>query len=312
MCKTSKLFQSLFLRFFFQNVTFDNITSFDREHGEGDSRPDFYIKNGNYEYLIEVKINDRNQHFGQYDNTFRIEKERLGYITNYPIKQEGYIIHTWEEFYDYLLENLPENQEEKELWQAYTDYLKNTCEIIKMTKKMNLDGMYSLYEFYNVLGKYVLIADTDQYKLKPYESNVDTHHGGNICGEPKNGIMGKYFDLEYSKTYPIKETWGWIGVYFNQEPPLICICFENNEGWGKPICNIIPDDNCAKKIKNGKYYSKVYYEDGQLWFELSDEKHKEFSNASNASDINSQIEILKSFIDEVVRLPLNYCSLKNK
>lgn len=299
MCKTSEQFQLSFLNFFFPGVTFDSITSFEREYSEGDSRPDFYIKNGNYVYLIEVKIYDENHHFGQYEGTFGIKKEQLGYITNYPMKQDGYKIRTWDEFYDYLLENLPDKQKEKVLWKAYLDYLKNVCGI--MTKKMNLGGMYSLYEFYSVLGRKVLNNnDTAPYNLEPYASDVGTHNGGSIYGGPKDGVMGKYFKIKYTNTNPIIEAWGWIGVYFKDEHPLICICFENNQ-WGKPICNIMSDDNCRKYSEKGIYYSRAYYEDGHLWFDLSVEKHKEFSNAS---DINSQIAILKSFVDEVVRLPL--------
>ena len=111
--------------------------------------------------------------------------------------------------------------------------------------------------------------------------------------------MGKYFDLNYIDN-SIKETWGWIGVYFEREHPLICMCFENNDGWGKPICNIIQESR-AESLPKGRYYDGAYYEDGHLWFELSDEKHNDFSNAP---DLNSQIEILKSFIDEIVLLPL--------
>jgi len=303
MCKTSKSFQTSFLKFFFPKATFDDITKFEREHADGDSRPDFYIKNGNDEYLIEVKINDRNQHFGQYDGTFKIGKERLGYITNYQMKQEGYEVHTWEEFYDFLFKALPDIEEEKKLWQAYLDYLKNVCRIIKMTKKMNLDGMYSLFEFYDALSKKILNVDTDQYHIEPYESEKDTHNGGNLEGTPKNGIMGKYFYLNYVNS-PIKESWGWIGVYFEREHPLICMGFENNEGWGKPICDIIPE-SCVKSLPKGEYYQCVYYDPFGLWFDLSDEKRKEFSNAL---DLNSQIDILKSYVDEVVRLPLKLLS----
>ena len=116
----------------------------------------------------------------------------------------------------------------------------------------------------------------------------------------------KYFDLRYIDN-SIKETWGWIGVDFDEIPPMIYILFENNDGWGKPICDIIPDNNHAKSLQKGEYYSCAYYDGGHLWFELSDEKHKEFSNAP---DLNSQIEILKSFVDEVVRLPLKLLQSK--
>ena len=59
----------------------------EREIAANDSRPDFVIYNGEETYLIENKINDHNQHFGQYDKTFNVAPERFGYIANYVIPQ---------------------------------------------------------------------------------------------------------------------------------------------------------------------------------------------------------------------------------
>ncbi len=100
LCMASHSFQTLFLNFFFSSVEFSDITMFEREKSEGDSRPDFLIENSGLIYLIECKINDRNHHFEQYTSTFGIPNERLGYITNYKMFKDGFIVKTWEEFYD--------------------------------------------------------------------------------------------------------------------------------------------------------------------------------------------------------------------
>lgn len=300
MCRTCESFKITFLNFFFPTIKFNNISEFEREYATEYSRPDFYVINDGIKYIIENKINDHNQHFGQYDKAFGILPERFGWIANYrpddELKNAGYKVHTWEEFYDYLLDKIPEGTDENRLWKGYLEYVKNVCVIIKITKAMDLNGMYSLYEFNIVLNK-ILNAETDLYKLELYNSNRDTHHGGNILGTPKDGIMGKYFDLKYKRN-TIKETWGWIGVYFERENPLICICFENNEWWGKPIVDIIQESK-IKDLQQNDYYDKPYYEEGHLWFDLSKSKLAEFQNA----DLDGQINILSCFVKEVILLP---------
>ena len=276
LCLSSHSFQSLFLNFFFPDTKFLNITRFEREKSEGDSRPDFLIENNGITYLIECKIYDRNHHFEQYTSTFNIPNERLGYITNYKMTQKGFVVKTWEEFYDHVANNLPESENEKACWNGYLRYLQNVCSIIKITKKMDLNGMYSLYSFTELLKKLVERTETE-YELRYYsEKNI---HGG-------NGISGCYFEINYFNNL-IETTWAWIGVYYNREKPLICMGFENKQGWGKPVYEII--EKQISKIESDEFYEKPYYEDDAIWFELTKEKHEEF----NSSDLNGQKQIIK-------------------
>ena len=69
LCKTDNDFRKFFLEYCFEEaVDTDNLI---REYADEGSRPDFYfIGRDNNEYLIEVKIYDRNQHFDQYNNQF--------------------------------------------------------------------------------------------------------------------------------------------------------------------------------------------------------------------------------------------------
>lgn len=103
LCNSSPTFREAFLLFFFPNMRISPEIEIEREIVKNNSRPDFIIYNDDEVYLVENKINDRNQHFGQYDKTFKVEPERFGYIANYVIPQpkEGkkYQIRTWEGFY---------------------------------------------------------------------------------------------------------------------------------------------------------------------------------------------------------------------
>lgn len=287
LCLSSHSFQTLFLNFFFPTTEFLNITRFEREKSLGDSRPDFLIENNGIIYLIECKINDRNHHFEQYITTFNIPNERLGYITNYVMRRNGFNLKTWEELYDSATENIPSNESERALWTGYLKYLKSVCGIIKITKKMELKGMYSLYLLTEVLKKLVGRIEPE-FELR-YYSNKNIQGG--------NGITGCYFEIKYSND-KIKTTWAWIGIYYERENPLICLGFENKENWGKPVYEII--DKQLNKIEPNDYFSKPYLEEGAIWFELPVEKHKDFDK----SDLNNQIQILKEFMDGVIILPL--------
>ncbi|SNR51005.1 hypothetical protein SAMN06265371_104144 [Lutibacter agarilyticus] len=238
--------------------------------------------------MIEIKIYDTNHHFEQYVETFNIPKERLGYITNYHMTKLGFTVHTWGNFYDEILKQLPKDENEKELWICYSSYLKNVCSIIKITKEMDLNGMYSLYSFNEIIKKIVNRDEVD-FELS-YYSNKNIQGGA--------GISGNYFHIKY-KNVDIKDTWAWIGVYYEREEPLICIGFENKDGWGKPIFDLI--DSNLNKLNEGELTTLPYLISGSIWFELTKEKHKEFQTC----DLEAQIQMLKDFLDEVIKFPLN-------
>lgn len=286
LCNASHSFQTIFLKFFFPTVEFTNITQFEREKSEDDSRPDFLIVNNNLIYLIECKIYDRKHHFEQYTKIFDVLNDQLGYITNYQMRQEGFVVHTWEELFDEINKNFPNNEIEAELWRGYSIYLKNVCSIIKITKKMDLKGMHSLYSFNEIIKK-LSNSKEAEYELSYYSNK-------NIVGG--TGISGNYFEIKYIN-FQINTTWAWIGVYYESEDPTICIGFENKEGWGKPVYDLVSVQ--LNKINKGLYADKPYFEDGALWFELTSEKHEEFENCN----LNGQIQILKEFMDEIIKVP---------
>jgi len=287
LCLASHSFQTLFLNFFFPNIEFLDIKRFEREKSEGDSRPDFLIESNDRIFLIECKINDGNHHFEQYTSTFNIPNEQLGYITNYKMTQNGFTIKTWEELYDLVTNNLPEAENERALWIGYLRFLKSVCGIIKITKKMNLKGMYSLYSFTELLKKLVNRTEND-FELKFYSNK-------NIQGG--NGISGCYFEIKYLSE-EIKTTWAWIGVYYARENPIICLGFENKEGWGKPVYEIIAKQ--LAQTEKDEFFTKPYLEDGAIWFELSNEKLQLF----DSSNLDIQVQILKEFMDRVIIVPL--------
>lgn len=299
MCVTSDIFLEAFLRFFFPDEKFGDVF-IQREVSDDDSRPDFYFEHDGKIYLIECKIGDRNHHFEQYTRHYKIPNERLGYITNYPMRKEGFVVHTWTELYSYLSKCIP--QEELELWIGYLKYIKQVCNIFISKRPMNLDGMYSLYTFYKLLDE-VFVCDNERYTSCIYDSRKDTNSGGNIYATPREGVMGKYFEVEFKQS-EIKKTWGWMGVYFDREHPLVCIGFDNRESWGKPVYDLLMDKDRYKDVNKGNYFDEPYKEDSSIWFEFM--KNEDF-NALNTP--TEQIALLKSFYCEVLEA---VCSIKSK
>lgn len=289
MCETSKKFKSFFIRFFFSNLNNIETVILFREKSNEDSRPDFILETNQGIYLIENKINDKKHHFEQYIKTFNITADRLGYITNYPLLKAGFKIHTWREFYLYAKDHIP--HEESDLWSSYLEYLKSVCDIFLTNKPMQLTGMFSLYSFYRSLDD-VFVFDTDRFSSMVYNSKKDTNNGGNFLSTPRDGVMGKYFEIQFKKI-GLTQTWGWMGVYFEREDPLICIGFCNRENWGRPIYNLLLK---SKYDINGNFSKAPYEEDGAFWFEFS------CSKQFDSLDLPNQIDLLRSFFEEVINI----------
>lgn len=292
LCNVSPMFRDTFLKFFFPNIRISSEIEIEREIAKNNSRPDFVIYNDDELYIIENKINDHQQHFGQYDMTFKVAPERFGYIANYMIPQpkqgKHYQIRTWEEFYKLLATIHLENEYEQSLIDGFRAYLRNVCNIIDFTKPMNIEGIYSLYQLMEILSK-LCNREEDAYAIKVYNQNrcYDNSHAN-------HWIMGLNFEVTFKQSK--LQSWGWIGIYFNEEIPLICMGFHDIKNWGKTVCNLIRKNATDSKI--GNYTSAPYYEDNAYWFNFEDgkETYKEWFNKLS---LEEQIEQLKSFMDEV-------------
>ena len=300
MCQSCESFRDSFLKFFFPHIKVDKSISIEREKSESDSRPDFYVDNGGELYLIENKIYDTNHHFGQYDNTFNVDPDRFGYITNYRIDSDeiiikGYRLHTWEELYDTLSKKIPDDEEELQLWHGYLEYLKNVCEIIKIEKPMKLDGIYSLFSLMQLFGK-LTKREEEQFKILTYNTNKLCGNGNSI------GATGVNFELIYRNREKLDQRiWGWIGIYFNRINPILLIGFYNNPNWGAGyINNLLP---YKKQWAKQNSFEKPYEKGSCLWFEMSNELRERFEDNN---DVKEQEQILKQFMDDVILYPFKF------
>jgi hypothetical protein len=284
LCQASETFKLLFLNFFFPTVKFNKINCFEREMRKDNSRADFFIENDGQIFVVECKIGDRNHHFEQYTKTYNIYKEHLGYIVNYnDFPRNGFEVKTWQQFYNFIENNIPENEEEIIIFEAYLEYLKSVCGIIKITKKMELNGIYSLYCF-NVILKSVIERTTDKFELSFYHTD----------------FQKSYYGYKFKVTSPNKtDIWLHIGLEFKWESPIIMIGVWDRDGWGKPFADVLTE---CKKEYSGLYAQKNYKEDNFYYFETSKQFSEEFGKAK---DVEQQKELLCKFVDEVVEFYVN-------
>lgn len=285
LCNINHTFREKFTRFFFPNIDTENIKSILREVPDKDnrsSRVDIYISmhNDKTPYIIEVKINDQNHHFGQYEEAYKINKERFGYITNYKCiegMELGYDVKTWEELYDYLNES--ENSDE--LINAFKLYLKYVCGIIKYIKPMNITNLTAIPCFVNTAKKIISKernwVKTTFYREYAYSSSI---HEGFYIKFPDND------DVDGFALY---------GLWF-QEKPIISICI-NSRPW---LCDKIMNnqENTLENISISKQpYKEQFWNKDDVWFEMNDENFKKLICAQS---YNEQQTILEEFFDEVI------------
>lgn len=295
LCQSSPYFYNYFIHFFFPELDIKEIVGFEREHPDEQdcgSRVDFLIRVQDDEvpYLIEVKINDRNQHFGQYDEAYGVTPDRLGYITNYPLSQEGYDrIRQWSELYDSLSTDIDivawSDSNEKVLIEGYLSYVKNVCNIIKFNKKMNLQNLYSMFELFQILKGLTTRQESD-FTVSFYGNN-----------ETQNGYNLKFwFEINYIDSN-IPKDWGVIGLWYDKEQPILAVGFYKDEGWGKHIYESLE----KQKFTEYQYCSTPYKDGGYFFIEMKEDVMKSIDESTT---LEEQKTIIRNFMDEALRIPL--------
>ena len=279
MCESNKVFRQFFLDFFFPsfNIKAEAVT-ITREEKTELGRPDFYIRSGKEFFIVEVKIWDGNHHFEQYKgildekNSNEDKKknwERLGYIANYEgikeiqIKIDGNDskpakdlcpVCTWKDFVEKLEKEKVENSYfDDSAISAYVEYVKRVCpyDDFKLDgQNLNISGFKSVQEFENaVVGKICALEESNVYNFSSYYKSpryfISQHR------------MGHFFEFDLpvneEKASDPKRVWGWIGAYYRNGGAVVCVEFEDRDGWGKPVC-----DKFREKVKDGclRFYLK--------------------------------------------------------
>jgi hypothetical protein len=292
MCQASPTFLTEWVRFFFKDMDISAIQNIDREvYADEDkgSRVDFYIETADdpMPYIIEVKIYDTKDHFGQYDPAFHVDPSHFGHITNYPFKKEGYpIVRQWEQFYETIKKShFPEG--ERSLKEAYLNYLKSVCNMQEIERISDIEKMSSLYDLTR-LFKQLVPRETDLYTAKWYKDYTSD--------------ASKYTALQVNyTTHPEwKNIFPVIGVWFDPPGPRICAGFYRDGGWGMPVVKHLYSKHALCNSISTVYCRVTKIEPKEVFFCLSDNALRRFLEAPT---VDGQRAILAEFLDEVISFP---------
>lgn len=308
MCQTSPCFKEIWINFFFEGkINISDVEYIEREVPDSNnsgSRVDFKLtlKTDSLPYLIEVKIWDQDHHFGKYEeaygeNGISLDKSRLGYITNYYLKQDGYDVRQWREFYETLQRKIASNvipDEEQELIIGYSEYLKNVCGINMITEKIDLTKLNSLFDLT------IVLRELSEYSNGTIDvKNYNTTH--------RDDLRWLFLEVDYKQINGWGRQFPFLGIIFgNQEAPYICAGFDYRKGWSRDIVDYMRNNSTLfSRIK--REYCTAPRLDKDIVFYLSDFAKTKFAEASGLAE---QKEILKCFIDEVLMFPVNLLKLK--
>lgn len=265
MCRGSKVFFQFFLDFFFSGELAldaeDAEIAREVDDGKG-NRPDFRIETRKGIFYIEVKIWDRWQHFPEYFKSLQKAnpedggneektRKRLGYIVNYSLAVDGYVVHRWEELveqlkrYDYFNDDAI---------QGYAEFVKSVC---GLRGNDDVDSYRFHSEDFRDIRRF----------MDDVESAIGTHKDQGVSPYNRNQVkrfqqnlkMGKVFELANFRGTN-KSVWGWLGCFFNEARAEIVVQFENQCGWGDLVCQ---EYKAPHKQERSVYYDDY---DNALYF----------------------------------------------
>lgn len=281
LCKANPTFKKTFVEFFFNNIDINANIEIKREvpSNDGQSRVDIMVEVEGDEkpYLIEVKKYDENHHFEQYVKAYNIPPERLGYITNYELKEEGgYQIKKWVDFYKVITNEKNIKVKNDGLIQAYAQYLDKVC-YINYDKRIELSNNETEDDFRRITED---IISSNMISAEYYKKYPQNYAYGFFFSKPNEII-------DHEK--------GGFGVLYFQpgKKPEIFIVIHSRKTLEERILSSILDD--------GNYYlaprRKQILNAPSVIFRLKD---SHLNNILEAKVYKKQLEILQAFFIEVI------------
>lgn len=284
LCESCPEFKHTFLTFFFPHRTDFSTAFLVREFTYGNCRPDFYFEIENETFVIEVKKYDMVDHFEEYRNV--VKPTHFGWIANYPVRKAPDYVNTrtWRAFAETVSALVNHNKlqwddEVISLITGYHSYLSKVCNIINL-KKMNLAEISNLYHF-NILLEEIVSSNRTELECEIYK-------GSNPHTRERNGVYFTIAKDDDAKNWVTP----WFGIYFNEDPPIVCI------GFGKNDCNSVYEGLRTIPAQKGQLFEEWYDDrEGTFWFHLTPMKFNEFNQAT---DVNQQRDILSAYFQEVL------------
>ena len=303
LCESNLEFRKFFLKFFFGGQLNAEQVSITREYRFGGFRPDFLIEARDPRdfFIVEVKINDRNHHFKDYEGVMRdlyseasktedckiIDlKEHIGYIANYQITHQevkeakGFKhIRTWQQFYEALKKG--DTGLKMAPWlgdkgvEGYGQLCKAVCGFVDISEYIiNIDDFKKIKKSIGWIKRLI------------YESKgVHPYYGEYQKACTSSWRIGRFFEVEKSG----KSVWGWIGIYLVEEGAQCVVAFDDKAGWGDLVCREFKE-NCQNLEKTRGRTIEYSVDDQCLYFYMNDTEHGFIEE-----------DTLRNFFDKVIQ-----------
>ena len=248
-------------------------------------RPDFLFEQGGNRFIIENKIYDANYHFEKYASPLEsknitgfgiISNHKLDNISLEEAQKNNFRVAYWEDFIEGL--KLHKFYDEEIMCiEAYIQYVKEVCSIMEL-KVIRFNELSSLYFLNGLITKIIHESSFKGFECEIYTSSPRAHGD---CWS------GQYLSLKRKSGASI--VYLFFGIYFEEEPPVICISCEKD--WCKPIY-----EQYKGKEKGGISYN-LYADDSEVSFVLKEQMFADFTKAT----LEQQKIILKIFFAEVIK-----------
>ena len=199
----------------------------------------------------------------------------------------GYDIKTWTSFYKYLQHESNSFENDGQIIIGYMKYLKNVCQIELFNKIMNLDGLYTLYEFTNIALN-ALSVKRDYYSCEPYKQYQPIKHK-RILGM---NVIDFYISYDDKRR---KYIYGWMSLYYSDEEPELFIAITERDNKSSH-----PELFGNNSLEAGVTFLKPFEGEDEAWnMNCVWFKFKNMKSFNSCGDIEQQKELLSNFVNEV-------------
>ena len=225
--------KSDFCKYFSFDSSNDEPIEVQREEVISTGRPDFMVKSSKPELIVEVKLNDRDYHFDQYNSAFSGQGVKFGLLTNHRIGKDdyqkashlGWITSAWEDFLKYISGN--SYDEYQSVIDAFLEYAKKVCGVIEMSDiRFDAQSLYSLNVFVNIARKVIQSVDSTVFSCRVYDRQ------NRAFGETWTGIMYELVPTNEKD----KKFWPYFGLVY-EKPEIIRLCVALDNDWNRDLAD---------------------------------------------------------------------------
>ena len=269
--------------------------------------PDIFFRFENFDLIVEAKYGDA---FGQHKEQW--ESEIIAYNNEYSTEKKAVFLLAIGGNENFKSEQVDSCKILKCNW---TDLLHTIIKVRKKYKRIDITNESSaLARILELIIRGFHIMGVNEYKNKTDLSALSTISPlfvmfDEACNkrETEKFILEKYSDASSAGYYiyrflvkikdnPNLNIYLGLGMWYFSE--AIAIEVDPNEGWAKPLANMI-----EKKVKfASEYLSEPYLESGKYYFEPNEQF---LSNFKSSETYDSQLQILQKFVDDLIE---NYLS----